>query len=104
MTDTDKVRENLSGWLENPYWAAYYREAPSDRCREFIALEFFYSEYEEEETGEAMDGIEDEMNAEELRYLLRHCGNGPRKGVLARKIGEREQLPVPEIDRMRDSS
>ena len=90
MTDTEKVRENLEEWLKNPSWAEYYGGAPSERCREFIALEFYYSEYEEEEASEAMDGIEDEMDAEELRYLFARCGNNPRKGVLARKIAERE--------------
>ena len=90
MTDTEKVRENLAEWLGNPSWAEYYGGAPSERCREFIALEIYYSEYEEEEAAEAMDGIEDGMDAEELRYLFSRCGNNPRKGVLARKIAERE--------------
>ena len=90
MTDTEKVRENLEEWLKNPSWAEYYGGAPSERCREFIALEFYYSEYEEEEAAEAMDGIEDGMDAEELRYLFSRCGINPRKGVLARKIAERE--------------
>ena len=90
MTDTEKVRENLAEWLKNPSWAEYYGGAPSERCREFIALEFRYSEYEDEEAGETMDGIEDGMDAEELRYLFSRCGNNPRKGVLARKIAERE--------------
>ena len=90
MTDTEKVRENLAEWLKNPSWAEYYGGAASERCREFIALEFYYSEYEEEEAAEAMDGIEDGMDAEELRYLFSRCGNNPRKGVLARKIAERE--------------
>ena len=90
MTDTEKVRENLAEWLGNPSWAEYYGGAPSERCREFIALEFYYSEYEEEEAAEAMDGIEDGMDAEELRYLFSRCGNNPRKGVLARKNAERE--------------
>ena len=90
MIDRDKVRANLAEWLENPSWAEYYGGAPSERCREFIALEFYYSEYEEEEASEAMDGIEDEMDAEELRYLFARCGNNPRKEVLARKIAERE--------------
>ena len=84
------IRENLAGWLENPYWAAYYNGAPSDRCREFIALEFRYSEYEDEETGEAMDAAEDGLDTEDLRYLMEHCGNNPRKGILARKIAEKE--------------
>ena len=44
MIDRDKVRANLAEWLENPSWAEYYGGAPSERCREFIALEFYYSE------------------------------------------------------------
>ena len=91
MTDRDDVRAVLDETLKNPYWAEYYHSAPSDRCREFIALEFYYSEYEDEETGRTMDAIEDRMNAEELRHLMKYCGNNPRKGVLARKIAEREK-------------
>ena len=71
--------------------AAYYWDAPSDLCREFIALEFYYSEYEEEETGEEMDRLEERLGVDELRYLMNHCGNNPRKGALARKIAEKEK-------------
>ncbi len=85
------VKTVLDEYLENPYWAEYYRSAPSDRCREFIALEFYFSEYEDEEAGETMDGIEEQMDAEELRYLMKYCGNNPRKGMLARKIAEKEK-------------
>ena len=91
MTDTEKVRENLAEWLKNPSWAEYYGGAPSERCREFIALEFYCSEEEDEEVGEAMDEIEERMNAEELRHLMNYCGNNPRKGILARKIAEMEK-------------
>ena len=89
--DWEKFRGNLSEWLENPFWAAYYWNAPSDLCREFIALEFYYSEYEEEETGEEMDRLEERLGVSDLRYLMNHCGNNPRKGVLARKIAEKER-------------
>ena len=44
-----------------------------------------------EEAGEAMDAIEKQMNAEELRHLMNYCGNNPRKGILARKIAEKEK-------------
>ena len=90
MTDPNKIRENLSEWLKNPHWAEYYNHAPSARCREFIALEFFCSEYGDEETGEAMDGLEEQMGAEELRHLLKYCGNNPRKGKLVRRIEKLE--------------
>ena len=91
MTDMNAVQENLREWLENPAWAEYYSGAPSDRCREFIALEFYCSEYEDdEEAWTELDEIEDTLDAEELRHLYRWCGNNPRKGILARKIAERE--------------
>ena len=76
----------LKEWLKNPYWAEYYSGAPSDRCREFIALEFYYSEHEEEETGKEMDRIEAEMDQADLRHLLRYCGNNLRKKVLLDRI------------------
>ena len=91
MPDRNKIRQNLQEWLKNPSWAEYYNNAPSARCREFIALEFWYSEYEDEEAGEIMDEIEGQMNAEELRHLMNYCGNNPRKGILARKIAEMEK-------------
>ena len=90
MIDRNEVREILEETMENPFWAEYYNKAPSDRCREFIALEFYNSEYEDEETGAAMDAIEDEMDIDDLRHLYRYCGNNPRKGILARKIADRE--------------
>ena len=90
MIDWEKVRENLEEVLENPAWMEYYREAPSDKCREFIALEFYYSEYEEEETAEEMDRLEAELDIPDLRHLMAWCGNNPRKGILDRMIREKE--------------
>ena len=91
MIDRNEIRENLEEWLQNPSWAEYYNSAPSDRCRQFIALEFYNSEEEDEEVGEAMEAIEEQMNAEELRHLMKYCGNNPRKGILARKIAKMEK-------------
>ena len=91
----EEVREALEVFLRNPYWAGYYRQAPTERCRSFVALEFFYSEHGSEETGKAMDEIEEEMNGEELRYLMKYCGNNPRKVKLARKIAEKERESGP---------
>lgn len=91
MIDMDEVRSILDDTLENPYWAEYYNGAPSDKCKEYIALEFYYSEYEDDETADAMDEIESQLSAEDLRWLMKFCGNNPRKGVLARKIAELEK-------------
>ena len=83
----------LDEWLRNPYWREYYETAPSDLCREYIALEFWHSEYEDEEIALVMDEIEAELDVTDLRHLMRYAGNDPRKGILARKIREREMSP-----------
>lgn len=91
MIDMDEVKTILDDTLENPYWAEYYNNAPSNKCREYIALEFYYSEYEDDETAEAMDAIEEQLGVDDLRWLMKFCGNNPRKGILAKKIAALEK-------------
>lgn len=91
MIDMNDVREILDETLENPYWAEYYNDAPNDKCREFIALEFYYSEFEDDKVAEEMDRIEEELDVASLRHLFKYCGHNPRKGFLARKIEEKER-------------
>ena len=95
----EALRSNLAWWLENPSWAEYYDEAPTERCRRFIALEFYYSMYEDKTAAREMDRIEAEMDAEELRYLLENCGHNPRRKALRDRIRELEA-----VDRKEDSS
>ena len=90
MIDRNKVEENLKNWLGNPSWREYYETAPSEKCREFIEMELYYSECGEEEAGEEMDRIEAELKIPDLRHLMNYAGNNPRKGYLARKIREKE--------------
>lgn len=87
----DCVKENLEDWLGNPSWRAYYEEAPSGKCRELIALEFYYSEYEMDETVREMETIEGELALEDWRYLYRHCGNNPRKKMIRERMEELEE-------------
>ena len=89
IMNEEELRNNLEEWLENPYWAEYYRKAPSERCRQFIALEFHYSEYEDGFSAGEMDRIEAEMDAGDLRHLLNFCGNSPRRKELLDRITRR---------------
>ena len=82
----DRMDENLNEWLENPAWREYYEEAPSGKCREWIALEFRYSETEDEETALEMDRMEEELSLEDWRHLYRYCGNNPRKKKIHDRI------------------
>jgi len=91
MVDANKVRENLEEWLENPHWAAYYNDAPSDKLKEYIALDFYYSETEEEEAAETMDAIEPELSIEDWKHLLKYSGNTPARAKIMKKIVELEK-------------
>ena len=86
MLDRDEIRKNLEDWMGNPFWAEYYNGAPSEKCREFVAMELYYSETENEEAGEAMDAVEAVLEIPDLRWLMDHCGNNPRKKFLHDRI------------------
>ena len=77
-------------WLENPYWKKYYEDAPSDPCREYIALEFRYSDTEDEEIGEEMDRLLETLRAVDLRHLAAYAGNNPERAALLRLAEEME--------------
>lgn len=85
----DSKQENsmydISEWLENPYWKKYYEEAPSDACREYIALEFRYSDTENEEIAEEMDALLETLRAEDLRHLAAYAGNNPQKAAFLKR-------------------
>lgn len=85
MIDEKAVQENLQEWFENPYWEEYYETAPSDTCKSFIALSFYYSETEDEEVGEAMDEMEKKLSLEDLEHLYKYA-TGPGKAKIAKMI------------------
>ena len=82
-----KYAEILKEWLENPSWREYYEKAPSEKCREVIALEFLYSELEEEELLEELEAAEKKLGLEDWQYLYRHA-HGPEKKRIHDRIAE----------------
>ena len=84
MIDMDDVREILEETLENPYWAEYYNDAPNDKCREFIALEFYYSEFEDDKVAEEMDRIEEKLDV--LRKALATGHNSAVREALMKVV------------------
>ncbi len=77
----DDIRE----WLENPYWKKYYEEAPSDSCRQYIALDFRYSDTEDEGIAEEMDALLEKLRAEDLLHLAAYVGNNPQKAAFLKR-------------------
>ncbi len=90
----EKLRENLKEWLENPAWREYYETAPSEQCREIIALEFLYSDEESDEIADAMDEKEKGLTIADWRHLYKYCGNNPRKVFIQKRIRELEDGSV----------
>ena len=83
----EEYMEILNEWLENPSWREYYEQAPSEKCREVIGLEFVYSELETEEILEELDAAEKELVLEDWQYLYRHA-RGPEKKRIHDRIVE----------------
>ena len=77
----------LNEWLENPSWREYFEKAPSEKCREVIALGFVYSELETEEILEELEAAEKELVLEDWQYLYKHA-HGPEKKRIHDRIVE----------------
>lgn len=87
---TEKERI-LRKWLRNPSWREYYEEAPSDRCRELITLEFMYSDDaydDDQEILREMRRVEETLGLADWQHLYRYCGNNPRKKRIHDRIVE----------------
>ena len=83
----NQYAEILNEWLKNPSWREYFEKAPSEKCREVIALEFVYSELETEEILEELEAAEKELALEDWQYLYRYA-HGPEKKRIHDRIVE----------------
>lgn len=82
------VQEAVTLFCQNPYWREYYDGAPTERLKEWIGYQFYYSSsgIPEDEVVECMRRLEEELNWQEWAYLLRYAGNSPYKATVQRKI------------------
>lgn len=88
IRNRDIIRESVAEFCRNPHWAEYLKNAPSELCGRYIALDFCYSETEEEEILPVMERMEKEMTAEDIRYLTDH-ESGPGKARFAALLKKR---------------
>ena len=96
VMDKKKVNAAVEFFTRNPYWKKMYEEAPSDKCRERIALTFYYSTFFDEANAdgtwaEAMKAAEDALKLEDWKYLLKYQGNNPGKLMIRKRIEELEE-------------
>ena len=77
----------------NDFYKEKYEGAPSDECREKIALGFYFSTFwdeahEDEEYFKLRDEIESKLTLEDWKYLAKYQGNNPGMAKIMQKIKE----------------
>ena len=94
--DKSKVEAARELFSENSYWNNIYENAPSEACKARLALIFYYSTFfdeasEDEEFFQYMQEIEDKLDLEDWKYLLKCQGNNPGVVKIKQKIAELSQ-------------
>lgn len=91
--DKSKVEAAKELFSENSYLNDMYENAPSEECKERIALTFYYSTFwdeahDDEEFFKALQDVEDKLDVEDWKYLLKYQGNNPGRVKIKQKIRE----------------
>ena len=87
MANTKNIRKTVEEFTKNPHWKKYYEQAPSDGCKQHIALTFYSSFY-----GESADikqrkvSLEADFTITDWQYLYDNAGNNPFKTTCKQKI------------------
>lgn len=89
MANTDKIQKAIEEFTKNNYWKKYYELAPSDGCKQHIALTFCYSLYgEPADIKQREASLEADFSVSDWQYLYDHEGINPFKAKCKKKIEE----------------
>lgn len=88
-----KIQSALEKARKNEYWKGKYDEAPSDACKRYVALGFYYSdnmgEISDYDAYKAeRDKLEESFTKADWEHLYEYEGNNPRKGYYRKKMEE----------------
>ena len=94
--DRNKISAATEFFTKNEYWKKKYDEAPSEACREKIALEFYFSTFwdeahEDPEFFRLDAETESRLDLGDWKYLLQYQGNNPGVIKIKQKIRELEE-------------
>ena len=89
------IKYSLNEAIKNPYWREYYETAPSEYCKRYIQLKFYFSEYlgnipDYDEFKAACDRLENCFTKKDWQHLLKHCANNPRRTYYRNKLQQAE--------------
>jgi len=91
-----KTQKALKKFCENQYWKEYYETAPTDACKRYIELEFYYSDYwgqipDYDELKKESDSLEEEFVKADWAHLYKYCANNPKKVYYKNKMEEHKK-------------
>lgn len=89
IRNQEAIRNSLDFYRANPYWNGIYESAPSSLCARYIALDYHYSDTEDEDLLPVFRQFENEMTVGDLRYMLRNA-RGPEKARYMKLLQEKE--------------
>ncbi len=78
----------LNEWKNNPLWREYFDTAPSENCREIIALELLYTVYGSQEIADELDDMADRLTLEDWRHMEKYCKHEAPMRFIRKKIRE----------------
>ena len=90
MISEEELTEALQEFSTNPYWRAYYEEAPSKAAKQRVKLVFFWSLTKDKakyhEAIEEAKKLEEQYTIADCRHELKFCGHNPGIPFWKRKI------------------
>ena len=91
--DEKKIKKALIEFCKNPFWKEKYDNAPSEYCKKYVALGFYYSDNmgyisDYEEYKAERNRLEERFTKEDWQHLYRYEGNNPRKAYYKSKFSE----------------
>lgn len=84
------LNEVLSQVCKNPYWKEYYENAPTDKCKYYIALGFLLSQPEfcidQDEIRNEKKSLEDSFEFLDWKHLYTYSGHNPLRCYYRNKM------------------
>lgn len=85
--DEAKIKVALDRFLQNKFWEGYYNNAPTERCKRYISLQFYWSFFiNASDFMEEKQQLIDTMVLEDWKYLYKYAGNNPWQVFCKAKI------------------
>ena len=95
MYTEEMISDAIESATSNPYWKECYETAPSDICKERIAIDFCYSKYGDGYNDDAeRTRLESQLDLADWKHLLKYSGNNPWRSKCRKKVMELEEAQL----------